>query len=549
MQQPPTTDETPNTAPEVESPQHGASDEAISRSTALMSGLVILSRVTGFFRTWGQALALGTTVTASCYTIANNLPNQLYELVMGGMLVTAFLPVYMSVKKRAGREGASAYASNLLSLVVLLMGGLAVLAFIFAAQVIWTQSFSASEQFDASLSIFFFRFFAISIVLYALSSIVSGVLNAERDFLWSTAAPIFNNFITTASFFTYAAVVQVNAQAALLVLALGSPLGVLTQVLVQLPALRRHGVRLTPRIDVRDPAIRETLAIGAPTLIVTLENFLTVSVMNSSVLSFTPNGASIMYYARLWYVLPYSILAVPITTALFTELSDCASRDDMVGLAGGVRDGLCRIAFMLVPFALYLIVFAPGLVAVLGASRFEAADAELMLGYLRILACALPFYAVSSHLQKTCSALRCMGLFVAANIVAGVIQIAMCLTLTPFYGFAAVAASEVVFFLVTVLITCAVLRRRVGRLGLGSACVAGARALGLGLAGALAGWAVVQGVSLLTGPLTGSTVQGILYCAIGGLPALAVTFGLGVAFKLPEASFVTVLVSRFARRR
>lgn len=71
------------------------STAGIGRSAALMSGLVIVSRITGFFRTWGQAYALGVTIISSAYTVANNLPNQLYELVMGGMLITAFLPVYM----------------------------------------------------------------------------------------------------------------------------------------------------------------------------------------------------------------------------------------------------------------------------------------------------------------------------------------------------------------------------------------------------------------------------------------------------------------------
>ena len=75
-------------------------------SAALMSVLVIVSRLTGFARTWAQAYAVGATVLASCYEVANNLPTQIYELVTAGMLVTAFLPVYVSVKKRLGQKGA-----------------------------------------------------------------------------------------------------------------------------------------------------------------------------------------------------------------------------------------------------------------------------------------------------------------------------------------------------------------------------------------------------------------------------------------------------------
>ena len=75
----------------------------VGRSAALMSVLVIVSRLTGFFRTWGQAYAIGVTVMASCYSIANNLPNQLYELVVAGMLTTAF-PAGLHVRAREGRH-------------------------------------------------------------------------------------------------------------------------------------------------------------------------------------------------------------------------------------------------------------------------------------------------------------------------------------------------------------------------------------------------------------------------------------------------------------
>ena len=70
-----------------------ASEQSVASSTALMSVLVVVSRLTGFARTWAQAYAIGATVLASCYEVANNLPTQIYELVTAGMLVTAFLPV------------------------------------------------------------------------------------------------------------------------------------------------------------------------------------------------------------------------------------------------------------------------------------------------------------------------------------------------------------------------------------------------------------------------------------------------------------------------
>lgn len=135
----PSTSTNTSTSPSADA---AANERQLGKNTLLMSVLVMISRITGFVRTWAQAYALGVTVLASCYSVANNLPNQLYELVVGGMLVTAFLPVYLSVKKKLGTRAASDYASNLVSIVLLLMGLVCVIGFLFAYQVVYTQSLS-----------------------------------------------------------------------------------------------------------------------------------------------------------------------------------------------------------------------------------------------------------------------------------------------------------------------------------------------------------------------------------------------------------------------
>ena len=253
----------PAPAPDVtivsEEPESKAS--SVGASAALMSVCVLFSRITGFLRTWAMAFALGSSFLSSSYQVANNLPNMLYELVMGGMLVTAFLPVYISVKKKSGTKAGNAYASNLLTLVTIFLGVLSVLCMIFPAQVIYTQTFY-SDQSSSALATFFFQYFAIQLVFYGASSIVSGLLNANRDYLWSSIAPVANNVIVIATFLMYAAIAPINSDAALFVIAIGNPLGVFVQMAIQLPALKRNGIRLRPRIDLHDPALRDTLAIG-----------------------------------------------------------------------------------------------------------------------------------------------------------------------------------------------------------------------------------------------------------------------------------------------
>lgn len=524
-------------------------EELVSRKANGASLLVIISRITGFGRTMAQANALSGALmsVASCYTVASNLPNMLYELVMGGMLITSFLPVYLSVRGKLGRTGAAAYASNLLSLVLIVMGVLSVACLIFAAPIVWTQSAGADAAFDFELAVWFFRFFAFEVILYGMSSVISGVLNAERDYWWSTAAPIVNNVITIASFSLYAFLVKggvVGWREGLIILAVGNPLGVAAQVFIQLPALRRHGVRLRFRVDLHDPAIKETLTIGLPTLIIMLSSFPTNAVQSSCALQVTANGAAISYYARVWYVLPYSILVIPITTALFTELSNYRVAERMDAYRRTVASGIRKVGFTTIPCMLLLMTFAPYLVAVLGG--LDAEDAMLTATYLQVQSLALPFYGVSTYLQKVCSSLMRMKIYMVASVVAAVIQVAFCIVLTPIYGLYVVPLSSTFLFIAVDVISLISIRREIGAFGLRSIVVPSLRAFGFGLLGSAVGWVVLHVLTFVLGEPSG-TLMGILFVAAAGIPAIVASFGVAYMMGVSESPFFDGIFRRISR--
>lgn len=521
----------------------------IGASAALMSICTIISRITGFARTWAMAFALGSTMLSSSYQVANNLPNMLYELVIGGMLVTAFLPVYLSVKKKLGNEAGNAYASNLFTIVIILLGALSAVCIAFPAQVIYTQSFF-SDQTTMGDATYFFQIFAIQIVFYGVSSILSGLLNANRDYLWSSIAPVANNLIVIASFVAYVFVEPTNATLALLIIAVGNPLGVFIQMAMQWPALRRNGIRLRLRLNLRDPALRETIALGLPTILVMIGSFVVVSVQNATSYAYTEDGPSIIMYARLWYTLPYSFLAVPITTAMFTELSDMHADNNFAGIKRGIVNGTNQILFMLIPFAAYLIVFSVPLVTLYHAGAFTMDSTYQIASYLCALSLSLPIYGVHSYLQKAFSSLRRMGTFAIVNTIISVMQALLIVGAAAFttLPIESIAWSSIAFYLVGDVMLFAYLRIRFGKLGLGSifrACVLGTI---FGVIGAAAGAGILLALETFVAPLSGSIPQAFGYVVAGGLVALFVTFGPAAALRLPEAIFFTSVIDKFTRK-
>lgn len=525
----------------------------VAASARIISICVAISRITGFARTWSMAFALGATFLSSSYQVANNLPNQLYELVMGGMLVTAFLPVYLSVKKRAGREAGNAYASNLLTLVLLGLAVVTALCMAFPQAIVYTQSFM-TDQSDMGVAVLLFQFFAIQTVFYGASTILSGLLNANREYLWSSAAPIFNNLIVIATFAAYAAIAPADPELALYVIAIGNPAGVLVQVLIQVPALKKCGIRLRPRISLSDPALKETLRLGVPAVAVTVFSFITVSVMNAASYAFADNGPSVIAYARLWYTLPYSFLAIPITTAMFTELSDMHAEGDMAGVMRGVQTGTAQILFLLAPFMLYLIVFAEPLVTLYHTGAFTADRIGQIADFLAALALALPFYGVLAYLQKAFSSLRRLGVFAWFNVAASVVQVA--LTMGAAWAHQAgwpvplesIAWASAIYYVVVDVLGLVYLRMRFGGFSLLALVRSLFMGLTLGALGAAAGAAVLFGFQLLWGPDQTEIWAALVSVTVGGVASLTVTFGIALAAKMPEAALVASFTSALKSR-
>ena len=200
----------------------------------MMSTATTLSRLTGFLRIWATAYALGASGLMSAYSVANNVPNMIFELVAGGIISSLFIPSFMELRATESDETAWKFASHVFNLAVLALGLLAIVGTLFPEPFIWTQTFRspAGSSQVADTATFFFRYFAVQVVLYGAGSVISGLLNAERRFFWPAVGPIFNNLVAIATMLAYAALHD-NVATANVVLAVGTTAAVI--VLVRLP--------------------------------------------------------------------------------------------------------------------------------------------------------------------------------------------------------------------------------------------------------------------------------------------------------------------------
>ena len=276
-----------------------------------------ISRITGFVRTAALASVLGLTAKAMAdsFNLANITPNIVYDLILGGVLSSLFIPVFIEYLTTRDEDEAWHVANSIFNLTLVTAVVVAVVLCVTAPYVIKAQTFLAHGrgQMEADAT-FLLRFFIFEVVFYGFCAIYTGILNSYKHFTIPAFAPIANNVVVIATVAIY--YFYPNK----FILAIGATLGVVAMAMVQIPWVRRTGFRWRPVLDLKHPGVRKLGRLAIPVVAYVLINQLGLWVVNILAAQ-VQGGISAFQYAYIFFQLPYGIVAVSIITALFPTLS------------------------------------------------------------------------------------------------------------------------------------------------------------------------------------------------------------------------------------
>jgi putative peptidoglycan lipid II flippase len=528
------------------------SKPSIARSAAMMSTATTVSRVSGFLRMWATAYALGATGLMSAYSVANSVPNMIFELAAGGIISSLFIPTFMELRETKDEDTAWRFTSHVFNLTVLVLGVVGVIGTLFPSPFIWTQTFRMppdQSQAVVTAATFFFRFFAIQVVLYGAGSIISAVLNSQRRYFWPAVGPIFNNVVAIATMIAFVAL-RGNLPVALGVLAAGTTLAVFAMFAVQVPAVLKSGWKHSWGLGLDDPALRRMLVLAVPTVIYVVTNLVAVSFRNASAFAVSPSGPSILTYAWIFYQLPYGILAVALATAVFTELADAAGRHDNEEFKATFLRGLRTTGVLMLPTSALLIALATPLVSLYRVGAFAESDVPLVVGALRWWASGLIFYASTMFLLRTFYSQKDTRTPMLVNAVLTVVQVGLYVVLStgigawPGLGINGLPIADVVFFALSSATLAVLLRRRIGGYDLRGVGSVFGRMLVASAVAAGSAWAVARAVA----PLLGGISSSLLQVAAGGAVGLALAVALGRLLGVHEVAVALAGIKRLVTR-
>ncbi len=530
------------TSSENTSSSKGA-NSSIARSTALMSIATLGSRATGLVRTWAMAFVLGNSFLTSSYQVANNMPNTIYELVVGGILGAAFIPIFLLQKEQKGESGANDFACNVLNIFIIILSVLTLAAIVFAPQVIWTQTFAeGSSQEVIDQAIRFFQIFAIQILFYGIGGVVTGMLNANRVYFLPSLAPALNNVVVIASFFAYIPLANIDANMALDVLAIGTSIGVVAQFAIQIPALIRSGFRYRWFIDLCDPALKEAVKIALPTFLYIVGTIISFSCRNAFSLQASDNGPSTLIYAWTWYQLPHGVVAVSLSRALFTEMSDAAAKGDFASLKLHISSGISNTLLLMIPLAFLLGVLSTPLMQLFRAGAFSMDDVYFVSSILALWAVSLPLYSISMFIYNIYASIRKFHIFAVISCGLVVVQVVLYAILcnTNVMGLYGVPVADLVYYGLLCIIGLIALRKYIGS---GIKCKHTAflavRACIASILGAGAAYLLLDILSSLLSGIGSNMLTGLIQLCVCGIVGLVVSLGFFIIFRIPEAKRIT----------
>src|SRR5215210_1179124 len=515
---------------------------SILRSIFSISAATILSRATGYARWMAQAAALGAGYVADAYTAAILLPGLIYELFMGGILYSIFIPVLVDRITKVGEEDARRLTNALFTLVLPLMMVLSVAGIVFARPLVllvtdWQSGLSPAEAGRTlDLAVLFFRVFSLQMFFYGISTIGTGVLQAHRRFFLPTFAPVLNNLIVITSFVAYALLVDTDRTLAFYVLAVGVTVGVAVMALALVPTMLALGYR--PRPQFGHPALLPTARLAGPMVVL-----VAASVgfqLFGAYLATGFESLAELNYAFTIFSLPYGVFVVAIATALMPELSEQYSRRDADGYRDTFSFGLRTMAFVVIPSAVGLISLSKPIVGLLyERGHFGSQDTEDVSSLLLVYGAGLLGYSVYFYLVRAFYSRQNTRTPAVLNVAIFLLYAALAYGLSRLWEVTGVVLALAIAYTVLAILSLAAMRRETGRLD-------GRRLLGSLLKVSVSGaamYAVARVGTLLLGIGSDFATRLLVLIAVGGV-SLAVYLGVAFLLGTEELKSVATLLRR-----
>jgi putative peptidoglycan lipid II flippase len=513
----------------------------------------VLSRITGLLRLAAIVGAVGVAESkfADTFNLANTAPNIIYELVLGGVLTSVFVPVFVELLQQEGKEQAWRVISAVINLSVVILVAITTIA-VLAAPLIakfYAARCSGCAGRQEEVLTYLLRFFLPQIVFYGLAALTAGLLNAHRRFAAPMYTPVLNNLAVIAVFIAfYNAYGRVTlgevTDSQLLLIGLGTTAGVVLMAIAQLPFLRGLG-HYQLSFKASHPAVKKLVHLATFVIGYVITNqvgYLIVQWLANK----QQGGYSAYVAAFTFFILPQGLFAVSIFTALLPGMSEHAVNARWTEFRDRLSIGVRATFFLILPAAVGYFVLGEPVVRLLQHGVMTPRSTELVADVLRFFVLGLVPFSIFQLFLRAFYAIQDTRTPFLINCITMTVNIAINVPMFAIIGVRGLALGHAVSYLFGVFLQARALRKRIGGLDRArltrSAMKVAVAAAGMGLIV----WLMSRAAETLISP-TGFAQQVALVLA-PVVVGVAAYLGLAYFIGVEELTQVRGLITRRSPR-
>jgi putative peptidoglycan lipid II flippase len=398
----------------------------------LLSVLLFGSYALGLVRDRTFARTFGAGPELDAYNAAFVLPELLLDVLVEAGLAAPFIPIFLRLRTVGDGSEADRFARTILSAAVAIMGGAAVLMFVFAEATTGfiAPGFSGSQR---DLYVSLFRVMLATPILFAASLTLGQVLLAEQRFFWYGIAPLLYNGGIIAGTLAFSDALGIYGPA------IGAVVGAAIHLGSRFIGLRGSTFRIGLGWEARTDSVREFVRLMLPKMVSHPVEPMTFLFFTNVASGLAAGSVTVVSYARNFQSVPVSLIGVAFAVAVFPALSTAHATGDRRAFLRLLGNQAVSIGVITTLGAVALVLVAELAIRILlGGGAFGEDDVARTAAVLGAFALSIPFESLSHLLSRAIYATRHTMLQVLASLAGLGITIGATLALLPATGIVAI---------------------------------------------------------------------------------------------------------------
>jgi putative peptidoglycan lipid II flippase len=359
-----------------------------------------LSIVFGFIRT-RVVLSYFSEEIVTAWTLAFQIPDLLFQLLIFGALSAAFIPIFLSLKKTYDDKTAFKMGSIVLNILLLTFTLVSIVVFIFAEPLTLMRIGNklSAEQIDVVISLT--RVMLAAQIFFTISNVMTGILQSYKRFIIPSLAPVIYNLGIILG------VVFFSGKFGIYSAGIGVVIGAFFHMLVQIPLGFKLGFRPTLSLNIKYPGVIKLFMLSPA-------RFLTIGISQFQTLAIAYFATSIgqlsflyISYANYLSIFPIRMFGVPLSQAALPFLSQYSKKEELSKFRDLILQSLHQISFLAMPTSVLLLILRIPIVRLaFGTSNFSWTSTVTTGRVLAILAISITAQAMVQLLIRGFHALK-----------------------------------------------------------------------------------------------------------------------------------------------